>query len=345
MPITFESPRDRFGIGAAGSILGNALMQKNLEQLQNQRQLELEQRQDQRILEAEQRKIQQQQQLSQQKGTLLSNALEGADLSTPEGMVAFAQKLSQSGGEIDPLEFLKTLTSERIAMNKPSSSQPKPSIFDKKQQEAAADYIIRARQEGASASQLLRELPQLEQAINSPELADQNFLNRFITAQAQKLPGGGALLNDQEQTIASFGKTLVTDLSNLKGLRLTDAKLRWLENAVPGVGKSPEANRRAFQIVKDIYQVRAATPQIIDQIIQENNGTTPNDIETIVGQRIGDVLSKYIDEQPDFKNGKGKEAQLFEQLPSASKYKGKRIQDEETGSIFESNGTNWKKVK
>lgn len=331
MPIYFESPKDRYGIGAAGTIIGQALMQKNLEELQNRRQIE-----------GEERKTVQQRALAQEKGTILSKALEGADLTTPEGITSFMKNYSTLGGDIDPVDLIKTMAQERIANLKPAN-QPKPTILQKKEQEAAADYITNARREGAHASQMLRELPQLEQAINSPQLADQNFLNRFLTAQAQKLPGGGALLNDQEQTIASFGKTLVTDLSNLKGLRLTDAKLRWLENAVPGVGKSPEANKRAFQIVRDIYQVRAAVPQIIEQIIQENGGEAPNNIELKVNERIGEVLSKYIDEQPDFKGGK-KETQSFEKFPSASEYSGKKIKDTESGAIYQSDGKNWKKV-
>ncbi len=44
MPITFQSIDDPLGIRGAGSILGQALAQRNLEQLQNRRQLEKEQR-------------------------------------------------------------------------------------------------------------------------------------------------------------------------------------------------------------------------------------------------------------------------------------------------------------
>lgn len=48
MPISFNSIQDQFGIGQLGNILGQALMQKNMERLQNQRQLESEGRSDSR---------------------------------------------------------------------------------------------------------------------------------------------------------------------------------------------------------------------------------------------------------------------------------------------------------
>lgn len=355
MPITFESPKDRFGIGAAGSILGNALMQKNLENLQNQRQLEQEGRQDtrflgreelqnQRQLEMEQRKIQQQKEMASQKGSILSQALEGADLSTPEGMVAFAQKLTQSGLELDPLDFIKTLSAERIAQNKPAN-QPKPSIFQKKEQEAAADWVNQVRDQGVQAQQMLKDLPQLKEAIYSPTLENQSFLNRWGTSLANKAGIGGAIMNDPEQVIATYGKSLVTDLSNLKGLRLTDTKLRWLENAVPAVGKTPEANKRAYQIVEDLYKVRAAMSGVVDQIIQENGGEPPPNIQSLVGEQISQVLNDYIEQQPDFKDGNKKEAQGFDSLPSASEYKGVKIKDNKTDGFYKSDGKTWKKVK
>ena len=43
--LTFQSPQDPYGLQAAGTILGQALMQRGQEQLQNRRQIELEQRQ------------------------------------------------------------------------------------------------------------------------------------------------------------------------------------------------------------------------------------------------------------------------------------------------------------
>lgn len=335
MPITFESPRDRFGIGAAGSILGNALMQKNQEARENQR-----------LIEAEQRKIQQQKDFDKYRGSIYSDALANAnelgyDLSTPEGQFQFLGEYAKLGGNADPMDLIKTQAAERIANLKPSNT-PKPTITQKRNQESAADWVNQVRDEGFQAQQALKDLPQLEQAIYSPNLENQNFLNRWVTGLANKAGVAGPIMNAEEQVIATYGKSLVTDLSNLKGLRLTDTKLRWLENAVPAVGKTPEANKQAFKIVKDLYQVKAALPNIIDQIIEENGGETPDRIRELAGERVGEIVNKYIESQPDFKSAS---SQTFDQLPAASKYKGQRIQDEESGVIYESNGTNWKKVK
>lgn len=371
MPITFNSPDDPYGIAAAGSILGNALLRKNQEALQNRRQLQSEARQDQRQLGLEQRqealqdrnrpknlqyqtdlqealdqiqagsenrKIEQNKYYYKKQGNILSQALEGVDINTPQGLQSAMLNFSKLGGEADPAEILKSLSSQQTNANK-ASANPKLSIYQKKAQEATADYIIKSNEDADIANASLREFSDLRQAINSDKLKKQTVIGRAVSSTLQSTPLAGVILSPEEQTISTKGKQIITDFTNLKGIRLTDAKLKWLENATPKIGKTVEANNRAADIIENLLELKSKTPEIIQAIIEKNGGEPPDDLILQVNKVLGTVLNDYIDSQPDF--GKG---QSFEKMPPAKEYKG-RILNNGEGKRYKSDGKGWKEIK
>lgn len=125
MPITFESIQDPYGIRSAGTVLGQALMQRNQEQLQNQRQLELEQRglQNQLGLEtrAEERDIRKQNRLldaqKQRGGTLAETLKTVYDPQKPfvEKVGALSSYLSATGDEKSVAPLMQNLMKEKAA--------------------------------------------------------------------------------------------------------------------------------------------------------------------------------------------------------------------------------------
>lgn len=110
MPITFESIKDPWGIGAAGSALAEGLRTR----FENQRADKKEELQNQRQIDMEKRKIEQQEALKQKYGALLGPALAVAqdqNQPMPKRLGALQQYISETG-DTSVMPMMKELSKE-----------------------------------------------------------------------------------------------------------------------------------------------------------------------------------------------------------------------------------------
>jgi hypothetical protein len=334
MPIVFESPKDRYGIGAAGSILGNALMQKNMERLQNTRQLESEGRQEIRQLsseerqkaaqiEAEKRKIQQTKDFEQYRGTIVAESMEGLDLNTPEGQQQFYANLNKKGYDVNPLEFMKAQAAERVAGINAANKKPPKSLVNKEINKQVADTILTF----PKLQSMGKTIDRIEQLI--PEVSGPSGMFK------------GALgLGEATAEINALGLTLlepVLKIFNPVGAIATRKMELLKDKIVPKATDTTEVIQGKLNFARKIHKDAMEKAQRISELYEEYGEDIPYDKLLAVTKEAD--IDKYI-------QGEGKnQQQSFDKLPNAKDYNGKRIEDEESGVIYESNGTNWKKVK
>ena len=145
-----------------------------------------------------------------------------------------------------------------------------------------------------------------------------------------------------------FDKLTADFLRNAKeifGARVTNFEIEAFLRAIPTLSQTKEGRDRVIrnlQIFNKGAQLRA---NAMKQIMKENRGTPPYDLEEQIEERIGPELSKISQEFIEGPVQKQQQQQSYEQRPSAAEFKGKIVRDTNTGERFRSNGKEWEKIE
>lgn len=340
MPITFESIKDPYGIRNAGSVLGQAMMQKSQEELQNQRQLELEQRGEQRGINKENRL------LNRQNSALSGLDLLDKDLSL-ESQRAFLKKNAESGGGIeDGLTILKQLNDQKIA-NLRQQNTPE-TTFDKEEAKNYSKYLTKVSDTSNAMKSLEREMPALQEAVMQN---DPSFLKSWTIGTLKKIGMEGTVLNANEQTISSVVKSVVSELEK-GGARMSVARLKFIEAASPSPEKSKEANIAGYNILNRMVKLGASTGDIVNQIREENPNISRRELEQQVQERLDQEFSVLEEEGKNLlqeagvdvgsKNAKDK---TYDDLNKIKAKDGMEVTDEETGKVYVFKKGKWTATK
>lgn len=141
-----------------------------------------------------------------------------------------------------------------------------------------------------------------------------------------------ALLNKSESKLLSAIPEFLEGRKELFGVRLSDADLKLLQDKLPDMTKSKEANLEILGLMRK-YASMSILKETAAKNVLEREGVNyregklrPINYESRVEKEFDKLVSE-----------KGK----FKDLPSASEHKGKKIKDHETGKFMISNGTSW----
>lgn len=334
MAITFDSIQDPYGLQQAGGVLGQALMQRGMMDRKQKAEIDKENR----LIEKQKK---------------YSSALGGA-------LDQFKPKEGEPWGQVNPMQFMSQALSEGVpisdiltSMKAMQSGQPKSGAtantpFAKKMASANVDFLTNATDAGRKAREMLGTWDKLDASINDPNLST-NLLARGL----KTTPLASAFYSPSDQAIATASKEIITNLTNMKGLRLTDAKLKWLEGIAPAPWKTPEANRESSAYFKRILQLQGAYGDIAsnmaDSYVQAGLDL-PHNFEKLVDRAV-EPLRNEIDDlySASTKASSNAEKALeigatVEKMPPAKGSEGMLIQDDR-GQKFRSNGTKWVKEK
>lgn len=334
MAITFDSVKDPYGLGQASNAIGGAYMQKALMDSQQQRQRSDEER-------IRNRQIQD----SQTLGTTLR------DLQPAEGqqwdqdrIASFMTQALENGMPIS--DILSSIKGLEAARPKAQSIQQTP--FSKEMGKKNAGLYSSYTDQGRKAKEMLSTMDVVDAAINDPNRAD-NMASRGL----KMLPGAEVAFGEGDQAMANFSKEFVTNFTNMKNLRLTDAKLKWLSNVPPAPWKSKEANIVSSANAKRLLQLQDAygdvARNIADAYLQAGLDV-PTNFEKLVEDAV-EPLRQEIDNlyKESTKNSENQPkitevGSKFDKMPNAKDYEGAEITDSK-GNKFVSDGTKWSKVK
>lgn len=225
-------------------------------------------------------------------------------------MSAFQSALSQSGSSVSPktaLEYMKLLGEQ----NK-RKSQVDP--VKRGQYNQNAKLVAGLQGDARKALPLLKEAQNVLEAITSNKLPGTgigglaaNIGNYFKSKSPKEI-----------QTLKSIAKRTLIDLGDTKGIRLTDSKLRMLEDNLFNPNKSPEENLEAFRLWYDTVQKYALYPQAMQQVLQQN----PEAIyDPLLEDTILNLTEQLVAEQGSIFKEERKEANSFADLVRKRKKK------------------------
>lgn len=195
------------------------------------------------------------------------------------------------------------------------------------------DYRNTVQKQAQSASELEPVLNQMENLINTGKLS-----NPIIAKFADKF-GLIGLLDPTSQQYQGLSVGFFKDLKNLFGAAVSDLDLTTYINKIPQLTQTDKGKRVLidnFRVLGEASQVRN---RIKNQIVRENGGIPPLDLQEQVEKKSAPILNKLGEKFN--KNIYNQIGQSLPSMPEASKYSGRMIIDEETGQRFKSNGKEW----
>lgn len=232
----------------------------------------------------------------------------------------------------------------QASANKPLNPKGSQSAYDKEREKNTAKFVSTALENGRQAREVLDELPAVEKAIRE-EGKSKGFFGRALNY----LPGASLWYNKNEALIDGVSKTIVTDFTNMKGLKLTDQKLNWLRGVMFSPWKTMQANLESLGYIRRLLEIKAKYGDEVSKIEQEyrsKNEPIPSNIDSIVESRVHNLAREcdnILTEAANNGVSVGVGSQL-EEMPDAKGSKGMLIKDS-NGKKYRSDGFKWVMVK
>lgn len=149
----------------------------------------------------------------------------------------------------------------------------------------------------------------------------------------------GGLLSPDQEVYQKAVNDFTASAKNTYGGRVTNFELERFMARLPTLQNSKEGRTRIIQMQKlqnDADILRDKTKQ---DIIKENKGFPPLNLEDEIEERISPELDKMADKYAEIATGD----KVYESFPNAKEFKGQEALDEETGDVYYSNGKDWVK--
>ena len=163
--------------------------------------------------------------------------------------------------------------------------------------------------------------------------------------------------------LQDFGRNTTTELAgkliarlaqNVAGVfgqnsRITNFLEQTFQRSLPDLINTKEGIIAISLLNKAVDQGELIKHDIRKQIIKENGGKLPGDIDDLIEERADPLVRKLEDDAFEqaravtapITNKKSDQLQKFQSLPPAYEYPGRKIRDIDTGKIVQSNGSQW----
>lgn len=254
--------------------------------------------------------------------TAFDIAMDAGGMATEGGQHAFLQAYSREGG--DPLPAMKYFSD----YNK--IDPEKKSTYNQNQK-----MIAGISSDAKKAKSMLKESDNVLAAIQSRKLPGRGIMGS-ITENIYDLFNAAP---KEVQRLKSIAKRSILEMGDLKGFRLTDQKLKFLEDNLFNPRKSREENEEAFRLWRDLLQDYVNYEGAVSQILSEDKDAI---YDPTLESRISDVLHSATTKAPGEDEAKEK---VVDKLSNTGYKKGDVAKNTETGEKFIYNGTRWIKQR
>lgn len=148
---------------------------------------------------------------------------------------------------------------------------------------------------GAKALETVKDI---DKAISTGNVKPTNFAN--LVKPFGKVGGilSNIFLNSDQATVNASIPQLLDGWKEVFGVRLSDADLKILEDKLPSIGKSPEANRAILKIISKYANANILRNKIAMEIKDKYEGYRPVDFTTQVNRRYDEMteIVEMVDE-------------------------------------------------
>jgi len=140
-----------------------------------------------------------------------------------------------------------------------------------------------------TAKKQVMAVQDIEKAVASGKVKPSSWTNIFKGFGVIGDKIANAIMNKDEATLLSSIPQLLEGWKQVFGVRLTDADLRLLEDKLPGLGKSQEANKAVLKIMKKYSDQTLLREKIASEIKSKNKGMRPLDFANKVETRFDEM--------------------------------------------------------
>jgi hypothetical protein len=200
------------------------------------------------------------------------------------------------------------------------------------------EYLTESRNQASQAKDDIRNLNAMDALNKSNGLPN----TKIYTALKHLGLDYPVLLNPKGEAFEKLTVDFLAGAKNTFGSRVTNYDAQTYLKGIPTLLNTPEGRDNVIKTLKIIRQGKIEKQKAIDQILKENKNIPPYDLANRVEELIGPKLDNLSAQLVSL--AQGNNDMSFDKLPPASGFAGKKIQDEETGQIYVSDGSSWKKV-
>lgn len=269
-------------------------------------------------------------------GTAVSEAFEGLTQDSSE--IEWASAFTNAMKSGVPVDVVKSFA-ETMKAIKPSKDSINPA--DKINYNNNIKLFSGISSDAKKSAALLTEAEPLLKAIKSGNLPGRGVLGD-ISEKWNELFNSSP---KEVQLLKTLAKRTLIDMGDTKGMRLTDAKLRLLEDNLFNPRKSPQENEEAFRLWYDSLN----RYQLYNQVAKELYNNNPNILydplfEDTIMTYVESIIDSSSDSGLNENNKSSQEQMVVDKLPPASQVKkGKKATNTETGEVYIFNGKRWVK--
>lgn len=132
----------------------------------------------------------------------------------------------------------------------------------------------------------------IRKALKSGNVSPSNLSNIFKDTGPWGQKIAESLINKDQAAFQASQPMLLEGWKDVFGVRITDADLRILQDKLPGLGKSVEANQAILNILDKYTDVSKMRGQIARQIKEENGGLRPLGYGDLIESRLEQEMEK-----------------------------------------------------
>lgn len=200
-----------------------------------------------------------------------------------------------------------------------------------------AKFDEKIREDAERASKQLEATKDIISAIKSGKVKPTTISSLFRRMGTVGDKIANAFLNAEQGKIEASIPLLIEGWREVFGTRISDADLKIIESKLPDIGKTPEANKAIVDIIDKYAKRSVLKGEVAKEIRKQNKGKRPlnyiDQVEEEFQKRLGETQENQVQEE------------IMSELPNPSQYSGKKIVDEDSGVIYQSNGTQWIRIK
>src|ERR1044072_2209634 len=141
-----------------------------------------------------------------------------------------------------------------------------------------------------------QRLNRIERLLDKGRVQDNIFIRSLGGLKSNKYIGGiagaiGTLISNKDtQEFEKLSTDFVKDAKQFFGSRITEAEVQLFLKTVPSLSQTNEGKRRVIRNMRIFNEAAELKQKAKNQIIKENGGTRPANLESLIDDRIGGQL-------------------------------------------------------